>query len=230
MKVVKFIAITLFSVNQTFTQCFIFINKNIDVYKPYTYLANEYMKQNEVKSCTSTLNFNTVIYSNRYFNFYTGISYKKIDHKIKSKILSFDNQIGVNSFQKMNDSIDLISSSHSFGIPLGFYKNNYNKNKFTISSGLQIDVHLVEYFKSVYKSNKGVYSFDPLFPIADNFFILPATQLTIFSTYKYAYNDHSSIGIRLQAGTNLYSNWDQFKRYAWLGVGLEWEIGRRIKN
>jgi hypothetical protein len=39
-----------------------------------------------------------------------------------------------------------------------------------------------------------------------------------------------SLGATVQIGTNLYSDWDQFKKYAWLGVGLELGIGRSKKG
>jgi hypothetical protein len=31
---------------------------------------------------------------------------------------------------------------------------------------------------------------------------------------------------KVYVGTNLYSDWDQFKKYAWVGLGLEMGFGK----
>jgi hypothetical protein len=34
------------------------------------------------------------------------------------------------------------------------------------------------------------------------------------------------LAARVSVGTNLYSEWDQFRKYVWMGVGLEMGFGK----
>ena len=38
-------------------------------------------------------------------------------------------------------------------------------------------------------------------------------------------NENFDFVLRASLGTNLYSDWDQFKSYAWLGLGIELGFG-----
>jgi hypothetical protein len=234
MKLLVFITLLSVNISFIFTQINILISDNFDIYKPYTETAQEYLKDQKVRSNTSTFQVMYPIHKGERFNFKLGFSYKLI--LLRNKEMA--TQIGYKEYSSGGytfyivypANIDLVSRSHSLGVPISVSRNVYSKEKKNIDIGSQIDVYFIEYFRAKYKRKNFVIYEEPYISRQVSSLNLVSSQLTIFSTYKYAYNNRSSIGIRLQAGTNLYSNWDQFKRYAWLGVGLEWEIGKKVKN
>jgi hypothetical protein len=57
-------------------------------------------------------------------------------------------------------------------------------------------------------------------------FPLSSIDLSIFYSNRWQLKDNFSLGARVSLGTNLYSDWDQFKKYAWLGLGLELGFGK----
>jgi hypothetical protein len=51
-------------------------------------------------------------------------------------------------------------------------------------------------------------------------------NFSIYTEYQFLINDRFSLGSKLSFGTNLYSDWDQFRKYVWMGVGLELGFGK----
>jgi hypothetical protein len=233
----NFIFLFLFFVLKTsFVSCqkTLLINQYLDFYKPYTHTVQQNFQDEKIRSSTSTFQLLFPILKRSKYEIQTGLTYKYINQKHidYAKQYATKEIIGTGGlstyFYSKVSRIDLINQSHSFGIPISFFREILVKNQHSINLGSQLDFYFIEYYYSKYKRKVYDMEYKPQNSTQFYLFSPVASQLSIFSTYKYAYNDRSSIGIRLQAGTNLYSNWDQFKRYAWLGVGLEWEIGRRM--
>jgi hypothetical protein len=51
-----------------------------------------------------------------------------------------------------------------------------------------------------------------------------ATNLQLYYGYNCIPNKHISFAAKLSLGTNLHSDWDQFRKFLWLGVGVEMGI------
>jgi hypothetical protein len=92
----------------------------------------------------------------------------------------------------------------------------------------------LEWYNSKYITDRSAikedYGYEILEPTVYNnaeigFF--PSSLTTdIFYRYLWIVSDKFNLGTRISLGTNLYSDWDQFKKYAWLGLGLELGFGK----
>jgi hypothetical protein len=51
-------------------------------------------------------------------------------------------------------------------------------------------------------------------------FFLSAVDLNVFYQFNWIISPNFSLGLRASIGTNLYSDWNQFKKYLWAGFGL----------
>ena len=138
------------------------------------------------------------------------------------------------------------SKSNSLGLSLGyFYRFELMKKQF---SDLGFNFNSSFYEKNI----DNYYGGDDVFPdLPDNWyglmtykypqngnigfrkgFYFASLNLSTFYRHTFQLSDNFSLAARISLGTNLYSDWDQFKKYAWLGVGLEMGFGKvkQIRN
>ena len=54
-----------------------------------------------------------------------------------------------------------------------------------------------------------------------NGFFLSGVNISAYYRQVFQLHENFSLAARISLGTNLYSDWDQYKKYAWLGLGLE---------
>lgn len=212
---------------------------NVDLYKPYTPEAQEYMQLNDkVKSSTNQFQLTYTWLKKEKFSFSSGIGYKYIHHIVKDKILYIKHYTAsggqVTSTTYKYNPADLKSTSHSFSVVSDFQYPIVFKNRYKGKIGVNSDVFLLEWFNAEYVfENELVYGDDdsnyPIHRYSSSFF-LSAVNLSFYYLNCWQLSEKFSLGARFSLGTNIYSDWDQFKRYVWLGVGLELGFGKSSKK
>jgi len=207
---------------------------NLDVYKPYTKTAHESIKEyHNVKSSTQNA---SLIYqfpigrSNWYLG--TGIVYKKITHTI-------DNYFTYSNINSMHVPTDVTSVSNSFGLSMEASKQVLSRNKINGQLGFQTKWYIVEYYTSTFKTTASLQfpefyeKLHPLVSTKDKAFILSSVNLSAFYRLNVVNKEFLAVSGKISLGTNLYSDWDQFKRYVWIGLGAEISIltnKKELKN
>jgi|TARA_R110000737_G_scaffold284835_1_gene291297 hypothetical protein len=217
---------------------------NIDVYKPYTSLAQDYMKlKRPIESRTQSLFASYPILKTGNSTFRFGLNYKRVDHSVKNRVLYIPvYKIGSHQYSFVGNypgQADLISRSNYFGLHLDYNRMIVDKGNYKGSAGVNSELYLVEYFKSEYIFGtidvsgapfpNEYSSYMPLTPLnakERNFFNPSLSTFSIYYLNTFQLAQKFSLGLRVSLGTNLYSKWDQFSRYAWVGLGLELGFGR----
>jgi hypothetical protein len=231
-----------------FGQLVVSYQYNLDVYKPYTSLAQDYIKLNkDVESSKQSLFASYPILKTDKSTFRVGLNYKRIDHIVNNRVLYIPvYKIGSNQYSFVGNypgQADLISRSNYFGLHLDYNRMIVDKGNYKGSAGVNSELYLVEYFKSEYIFGtidvsgapfpNEYSSYMPLTPLnaKERNFLKPSlSTLSFYYLNTFQLANKFSLGIRISAGTNLYSKWDQFSRYAWIGLGLELGFGKRTKN
>jgi len=129
---------------------------------------------------------------------------------------------------------DLKSISHSVGLTPNFNYLLLSKGGYDGVIGVYTTAYLFEIFNAKYVIKSipigfDVPSIDP-YNAREVLFPLSSIDLSIFYINRWQLKDNFSLGARISLGTNLYSDWDQFKKYAWLGLGLEMGFGKVKKD
>lgn len=214
--------------------------RNIDLYKPYTEQAKQYMEVNDkVHSSTQAANFKKVVYQNQKYSWNIGLSYKRITHIVQSKVTGYYEHY-VSPSQNLDyyiyraTDLDLVSKSNSFGIINEFDFLFLQRNRLHHKIGLSNELYLFENYTSVYQLKSGanfndkVYDIylNPLNAFFGNKFLLSSTNLSLYYRLGWQLKENLSLGTKISLGTNIQSDWDQFRRYAWLGFGIEVGFGK----
>jgi hypothetical protein len=132
--------------------------------------------------------------------------------------------------------------SHQFGLNLRYTRKLTWKGKSMGSVDVQADLFLAENFRQQYLSEdfkvfpselhtQNRIEFSNLTNFRTQYLAGRPSAASILFNYRYPLNLHDgfSVSPKLSVGTNLFSDWEQFKNYAWLGLGLE--VGLfQIKN
>jgi len=199
--------------------------KNLDVYKPYSPFGKEFNeKHNNVTSSTNCIYafYTTSIDEKNSISF--GGCFKSIKHKITGK---FNYQMYISD--PLSSSPDttiyylpsnLYSSSASFGVHLEYNRIIHSKKRISGLVGLSTQFYLLEFFGAHYSEQYTV----PRLLMSDtprNFFFSSANTSLHYAIEFKDKLDYESLRLKVSVGTNLYSDWDQFKRYVWVGVGAE---------
>lgn len=225
------------------------ISYNVDLYKPYTALAKEYQKENNnIHSQTANLNLSYPVLKKEKWTWETGLSYKFIRHVVDKKIEYYydtyfkkaQNTEIETYYVLVHNPLDLISKSHSVGIVNSLNFKWKQREKHLQELGLQSEIYFFEYFKAAYytqnhknyndhKSSASPY-LSPSYDINPKLFFLNCVNLSAFYRHSWVRTDKNPLAAKISLGTNLYSDWDQFKKYLWLGVGFEIGFGKRSKT
>jgi hypothetical protein len=214
---------------------------NLDVYKPYTSLAQEYINKNsKVSSFTQSVLVSYPILRLNKNTVRIGLNYKKIEHTVKDRILEIPTYKIVNHQSVFVGNVpskrDLISKSNLYGLHLDYNRVLLDKKFYKGSYGATSELYLFEFYESYYyrsEIDKSVTpyieekdaSILPLIPKERNIMKPVLSTISLYFLNTFQCNQHFSLGLRVSAGTNLYSKWDQFSRYAWVGLGLELGFG-----
>lgn len=218
-----------------YTNCFLIKNKS------YQTVKEKYAYDYEIKNYSLGVFY--TLPSEKRFTYSVGFSYRKINAKTIDRITHWNyttsyliSGIYFNDtiYQVYKDPADLVSESKNVGITneLSFKISEMKKMKHFV--GIKTEVYLYEKFNSYYHSDDfstiGNQSNDlssdankPYPTYYGNNTPFNFHSINVFVNYRILLNvtNYVSLAAKLSLGTNLYSDWDQFKKYAWLGVGLE---------
>ncbi len=209
-----------------------------DVYKPYTPEAKAYLKVNDqVKSHTYNFYLNYKVLEHKKIAWRLGLSYKFINHVVEDKIKTYyyyaygNGTTSQTQLIQVKETLDLKSRSNSLGMMNELSYTLKQNEKTAHEFGLINEFYFLEFFKSAYYYDNSEKEFDrievsikPLTNKLRSPFLFSSTNLSVFYRIEKHQDDHT-LALRLNAGTNLYSDWDQFRQYAWFGVGLEIGFG-----
>lgn len=209
---------------------------NLDVWRPYTETTQLYIADGGViHSNHWALAAKCLVFSKNNFFFYTGINYQRINHAIIDYVTSttyFNHHNGTTETHHFTDPLDLLSHSDRLGISLSsgrtLHSNDHLIGQFFLSS----EFYILEYYKFHYRTTSYLYSefFEYYREYHRSKYLFPELNVSLDYSIMLLLKKGFSLGATVQIGTNLYSDWDQFKKYAWLGVGLELGIGRSKKE
>ncbi|MES2556818.1 MAG: hypothetical protein V4604_11750 [Bacteroidota bacterium] len=210
------------------------LQANLDIYEPYSEFGKEFNdKYNNVSSST----FGAYAFYNKALNAKNTIGFgfcsKYITHKITDK---FNYQMYISNppsgspdTMVFYDPVNLYSRSFSIGTHLEYNRVVHSKKNVTGLVGIATQFYFLEFFNAHYnESTVGLQNRDPLLSDTPrNFFFSSAN---VSASYALEFNTKKSISLRLKAslGTNLYSDWDQFSKYVWIGLGGE--LGIPFRN
>jgi len=218
------------------------INTNVNIYAPYTSKLNPIKSPYNIKSNTSEVNLEFQNFKRKRISIYTGLSYKFIAHKIKDAVDSIvyletlgGNIPGYLESYVYEDKPDLKSFSHSLGLSLEIKYALKTKERYSMSLGLRPTIYFLEWFKAKYVSSDVdsspnisypdnpdyVGPTPPVTKLPRNFFLSSINSQLIYRITLLPKTGRTTLTGKVSLGANIFSDWSQFKRYAWLGVGLE---------
>ena len=172
-----------------------------------------------------------------------GISYMNKTMLIEDKLKGIS-IVEYNSVEEPIDTLyyysnfDLDIKSHSLGFYFDYSKTLFEKLKTSGFVGSNCSVFVYENARGRYidKDNLAE-TIDPeysqfvpgkvnTFLNTKKGFFISTVNVSVYYRQSFQLADNFSLAARISLGTNLYSDWDQFKKYAWLGVGLEMGFGK----
>jgi hypothetical protein len=212
------------------------------------FIRNHQLKGRQVKQINYTIGSSVQLYRNERFIIRSGLSYKFIQLNALDFIDSIQYRVYIPSGQNYflqkekhfytKDKPDLINKSHSLAINLDLrYRIPQINDRYSQEVGILTNLYVFEFFNAYYVSKeiddmrrKGnspsvywndEYIFDMSIEIKTprNFF-LSAVDLNLFYQFNWIISPDFSLGLRASIGTNLYSDWNQFKKYLWAGFSL----------
>ncbi|MFN5418550.1 MAG: hypothetical protein ACK5B9_15940 [Flavobacteriia bacterium] len=168
-----------------------------------------------------------------------GLTFKNTKHIVEHKIKGYYTE---NCYQQgcdyefISTDLDLISKSNSLGLVNTIYHTFSSNSNFHSSIGINNEIYFYENYISTYYYSNTHDRFDgdknSFFNSLNNNdlprnFFFSSSNIALFYCLRYQQSDKFSLATKISLGTNLYSDWDQFKKYAWLGVGLELGFGKK---
>lgn len=240
MKWLALISVFILSIKISFSQrnyLNVGYQHNIDLWVPYGNGKPYQDTSNAITSNSWGLYILGEIISKQDWGINIGIVYRKLNYKIKDRIYSWNypiyespNLTPVDTIQiTYNDPADLIANSKSIGGIIEGYYNLLVKEKLKISTGISTEIFFYENYYSTYQSSDfSKYNTDkhpqPANPPLTKWF-LSSINSSIYFRSTWYFSSHFNIGGKISIGTNIYADWEQFKRYIWVGVGVEMGFG-----
>ena len=201
---------------------------SLDLLK-YTTTARSYDKEfNRIDSQTQSMQLGYYrSFNDQQWCFGSGIAYKKTELTINDyfSYCPMTNFGGNVIYSPTTGSY--ISQSKSIGLFLDATRKVHQWKNLRGSVGVNTQWYLFEFFNAHYSSTTKVAYYAPYFPnpsvydLPRNFFLSSCNLSAFYRFELQAHEPNLSVALKISVGTNLYSDWDQFKRYAWIGVGAE---------
>ena len=224
-------------------------NRNyfLDLSLPFSDEAQQFAQEGKTVSGGASRNQNILVTAIKTpkFSWAAGITYKELDFRVKDRISlwkyteDYDNgQIYVALMYHFKDPADFVAKSKNYGFINQFSYSLFSKEKTKHYVGLDIELYFWEYYSAWYESDDFNPKINPGFileeedrpkpntPPSDHFF-LSAASTAVFYKFLYTPWPEFSVGAKFLFGTNLKSDWDEFKKYSWLGFGIELGFGTR---
>jgi hypothetical protein len=236
MRTALFWILILFNAN-CFGQFTIRHVQNIDLYKPYTEFAQIYIEKypDKVSSHTHSSAFTYEFRKEKILSPLLGISYQYTNLTVKDRA-TFKNKLIYNDqIMQVVDTVlyqfnsDYINRSRSVGLNLGLQVMVSKSLRSRSYLGMNSTVYLWERCgASVTDVSIDLLMF-PQIGYRQAFF-LSSVNIETFYKYRFYFHERFSLAARVSIGTNLYSEWDQFRKYVWMGVGLELGFGPSTRS
>lgn len=202
--------------------------KNLVVFAPYASNMDSYIQSGgKVESSSWSIYAQYAVFNRKRCSLLVGITFKKMNFIAEDRITNsiyYNNGNMVNYIYK--DPIDYVSKSHSFGISAEFNYNLFANKIIRGQIGINSELYFLESFRAKYISQDTQGPFGQSIPSPEvgtipDMFIYSASNISFF--YKTSLNISPKISpaFKLSIGTNIHSNWSQFSRYAWVGLGFE---------
>lgn len=211
--------------------------KNLEVFAPYASNMESYIQSGgKVASSSWSIYAQYAVFNRKRWSLLAGITFKKMNFIAEDRITNsiyYKNGNWVNYIYK--DPIDYVSKSHSFGISAEFNYNLFANKIIRGQIGINSELYFLESFRAKYISQDTKGIFGQSIPVPEvgtipDMFIYSASNISFF--YRMALNISPKISpaFKLSIGTNMHSDWSNFSRYAWVGLGLEVGIGQFKKD
>jgi len=199
--------------------------RNLDLIK-FTETAKSFTSQgqSDVRSSTQKMEaFYTCPLFKSDWNGGIGIAYKKIKHTVSNYFnysASVDDGSGVDY---IHSKAALESVSKSIGLKAELNRTVHSSRRFLGNVGINTEWYLLEFYSSKFVGSSQSYGniLPSPYIIYKNFFLSSSNLSAFYRCELMAPKSNLSIALKVSLGTNLYSDWDQFKRYVWVGVGAE---------
>jgi hypothetical protein len=227
----------------------IYANYIVPIHKQYVLGVYEFQKQGyKVNLNSFNIGISSQIYKRKKISIRLGIDYQFVDLILHNKLDSVSYRYEVQDshgehhshndvYYFTKDKPDFHNQGHKLALNLSSYYYFGKRNEHNI--GLVTNFYLLEFNRGFYKSlelddlrKKYEFDFNYLtggghsrlllnkqYNLSRNFF-LSAVDLNLFYQFNWILSPNFSLGLRASIGTNLYSDWNQFKKYLWAGFGL----------
>lgn len=212
---------------------------NIDVLK-YTRSSRNYMEETgNLHSATHSFNLGyNHLFRNKVWSVGAGITYRKIQLEAPDyfQYATFASlSVGGYFEAKSNGQYQSVSESWGFYAESDrlLHKGKFFHGRIGLNSAWLIREKYQSDFSYTPLIHNGELAPKPLNEYQLKEWFLSSTYLAAFYRFNFTSVERSypyllDFSIKTSIGTNLYSDWDQFKRYVWIGVGAE--IGIRLKK
>jgi len=222
------------------------MEQNIDIFLPLTETAQKYeYNKNDLRTNTFSIFSNYELSISQKFIFSLGLNYKYSSFEVDNIIKEIEFKEYSSSSGNLIDSgyfvtnVGYYTTSQSFGFNFHIIYNAFESKHTKHQIGLTSTCYIKELFEMGYVDDVlknapqdqwyNEYSYrTPSLGIygAKNGFYFSSINLSAYYRFVFQFHENFSLAARISLGTNLYSDWDQFKKYAWLGVGLEMGFGK----
>lgn len=240
MKVLVFL-LTLVSVNISFSQetrnIFKFEYKFIhDMWKPYSAQGEIYQDSTgNISSDSRSFNLHTTVISKPKWSVNVGLTLKRTNFKVEDRIHAWNytrkivsvGQLYVDTnYRVFNDPADFNATSTSIGVILEGNYELFRTDMLIGSMGLNVETYLYEKYDSWYSSddftpNDYPESIPKTGQGPRKKFFLSTVNTSIYYRTVFYPNDYYDLGLKISLGGNILSDWNQFQRHIWVGLGLE---------
>lgn len=211
--------------------------KNSEIFDPYAPNMENYLQSGQnVESSSWSIYAQYAVFNRKRWSLLAGITFKKTNFIAEDRITNsiyYNNGNMVNYIYK--DPIDYVSKSNSFGISAEFNYNLFANKIIRGQIGINSELYFLESFRATYVTTDTKYNPYQAIPIPEvgtipKMFIYSASNISFFYRTSLNISPKISPAFKLSIGTNLHSDWNQFSRYAWLGLGLEVGFGQFKKD
>ena len=209
------------------------------VHTPNSTVQNHVSNSGKYKIQALDASLSTVVFQNKNQLFSLGFNYqlqRMVLENYVTELQIFDPQ---NSIYTLSDPADVVSVSNQFGFLIDYRYNLFKGEKNIGYVGGSLKAGFFEFFNALLRSsdiqradevgNLPGIDFENTTRIArfGEFYYgfrelgFSSMQLNTYYVYPFINTKQLSCAAKFSLGTNLHSDWDQFRKFLWLGVGVE---------
>ncbi|MES2798516.1 MAG: hypothetical protein V4638_00745 [Bacteroidota bacterium] len=215
------LSIFLLSIN-CFTQINFEVKYNVDLFKPYSEEARKNISAGErIKSNTLEATISYDLISKNINAFSLGFGYRYTNLIVRDKIHSY-----YDGHYLIHNKLDLITNSHFIGLNVNYKRTFFIHENKLGELIIASNIYVYEHYDSHYDNSGQSASGYPYIWYENPNYFFSSANLSIGYKQFLIQKEKFNLGAKVSIGTNLYSDWDLFRKYVWLGVGLEMGFGK----